>query len=64
MRQRRAVHFALMMAFVALVGWWVYDSVLTGFLEVSHDGQRRTVQTVSLGYPADQIGRASCRERV
>lgn len=51
MRQRRAVHFALMMAFVALVGWWVYDSVLTGFLEVSHDGQRRTVQTVSLGYP-------------
>ena len=51
-KRGRAVHFALMMAFVALVGWWMYSSVLEGFLAQTRGDQRRTVQTVAAGYPA------------
>ena len=49
---KRAFHFALMMLFVVLVGWWIYSSVRDEFLRQSRLAQRRTVETVAAGYPS------------
>ena len=43
----------LMMLFVILVGWWIYSSVRDEFMKQSGASQRRTVETVAAGYPAE-----------
>ncbi|MBQ7215482.1 MAG: iron ABC transporter permease [Synergistaceae bacterium] len=42
------------MLFVVLVGFWIYTSVRDEFLKQSRAGQRRTVETVSAGYPSGE----------
>ncbi|MBQ9565420.1 MAG: iron ABC transporter permease [Synergistaceae bacterium] len=51
--KRKALHFILMMAFVVAVGGWIYTSVRDEFLKQSRAGQRRTVETITAGYPSD-----------
>ncbi|MBQ7665105.1 MAG: hypothetical protein IJS42_00155, partial [Synergistaceae bacterium] len=50
---KRVINFMLMMLFVILVGWWIYSSVRDEFMKQSGASQRRTVETVAAGYPAE-----------
>ena len=51
---KRVINFLLTMLFVVLVGAWIYTSVRDEFLKQSRASQRRTVETVAAGYPAEQ----------
>ncbi|MBR0034968.1 MAG: iron ABC transporter permease, partial [Synergistaceae bacterium] len=51
---KRFINFLLTMLFVVLVGFWIYTSVRDEFLKQSRAGQRRTVETVSAGYPSGE----------
>lgn len=50
---KRIINFLLMMLFVVLVGYWIYSSVRDEFMKQSGASQRRTVETVAAGYPAE-----------
>ena len=51
---KRVINFLLTILFVVLVGAWIYTSVRDEFLKQSRASQRRTVETVAAGYPAEQ----------
>ncbi len=51
--KKKVLHFVLMLLFVVAVGSWIYTSVRDEFLKQSRDGQRRTVETITTGYPAE-----------
>ena len=51
--KKKVLHFVLMLLFVVAVGSWIYTSVRDEFLKQSRDGQRRTVETITAGYPAE-----------
>lgn len=50
---KRVINFLLTILFVVLVGFWIYTSVRDEFFKQSRDSQRRTVETVSAGFPSE-----------
>ena len=53
MNRKSALNFILTMLFVVAVGYWIFSSVRGEFFKQSRDGQRRTVETIAAGYPAE-----------
>ena len=50
---KRFINFIFTILFVILVGSWIYTSVRNEFLKQSRAAQRRTVETVTAGFPSE-----------